>query len=143
MDREPVEELAVSRYASLIETDQEYRVQRAERETIESFPLTDEGFDAAWDRYDELTRAGRSGRFLSGLVIIGSVAGVLWFVGVSIQAVLYVATIDGRSTDAIGIALGWILSFTTVFYALFAVSVGGYAVLWLSRRGMPPVRRRS
>jgi hypothetical protein len=142
MGQQPPEQLAANRHASLEETGQEYGVRRRERATVESFPLTDEGFDAAWDRYDELTRAGRSGRFLSALVIVGVVAAVLWFVGVSSQAVLYVATINGRSTDAVSHALAWIFSFTAVFYALFAVAVGGYAVLWLSRRGMPPVRRR-
>jgi hypothetical protein len=143
MDEQPAEELAASRYASLVETGQEYRIQRQGRSTVEAFPLTDEGFDAAWDRYDELTRAGRSGRFLAALVVVAVVSAALWFVGISSQAILYVATINGRSTDTVGNVLGWVFSFTTVFYALFVVAVGGYGVLWLSRRGMPPVRRRS
>jgi len=118
-------------------------VQRAERATVEAFPLTDEGFDAAWDRYEELTRAGRSGRFLSALVVVGVLAAALWFVVVLAGAVIYVATINGRSTgDALAKAIGWIAPFTTVFYALFATAVGGYAVLWLYRHGAPPPRRR-
>src|ERR1044071_2474296 len=132
MVQQPIEDLAGSRYASLVETDQEYQVQRAERATVEAFPLTDEGFDAAWDRYEELTRAGRSGRFLSALVVVGVLAAALWFVVVLAGAVIYVATINGRSTgDALAKAIGWIAPFTTVFYALFATAVGGYAVLWL------------
>jgi hypothetical protein len=144
MDQHPGDDLAGSRYASLVETDEEYRVQRVGRATVESFPLTDEGFDAAWDRYEELTRAGRSGGFLSALVIVGVVAAVLWFVGILSQAVLYIVTVtfDRRSTDALSTALTYVASFGTVFYALFAVAVGGYAVLWLHRRGTPPRRRR-
>jgi len=144
MDHDPAEELAASRYASLVQTPHGYEVHRRERATIETFPANDQGFDAAWDRYSELTRVARSGRALSALVVIGVAAAVLWFVLALINGVLYVV-VTGRSGshDPIIELLSWISPFTTAAYALFVGAVGSYGAGWLYRRGMPPARRRT
>jgi len=142
MSEDSPEELASSRYASLVQTRRGYEVRRRGRAATDTFPSTDEGFDAAWDLYEDLTRAGRSGRLLSFLVIIGVAAGSLWFLVVLVANVAYVALIHSRSADPLGGLLSWISPFTTVFYALFAGATGSYAVVWLYRRGMPPVRSR-
>jgi hypothetical protein len=142
VDRESDEELGSSRYAVLLQTEDGYEVRRQGRGAIEIYPSTDEGFDAAWDRFVELTHAGRTGRFLSALMIIAAVDAVLWFVVVLVTSVLYVALIHSRRDDPLGGLLGWLSPFTTVFYSVFAGAVGLYAVVWLSRRGMPPVPRR-
>jgi hypothetical protein len=135
------EELAASRYVSLLQTSDGYEIHRHGRATVETYPPTDEGFDAAWDRYGELTRVGRSGRRLTALIIVGVIAAVLWFVVTLIDAVLYAAAFDDRSNDGLNRLVAWLSPFTTVLYALFAGAVGSYAVVWLYRRGMPAARR--
>jgi hypothetical protein len=75
-------------------------------------------------------------------VIVGVVAAVLWLLVVLVADVVDVALIHSRSDDPLGGLLSWISPFTTVFYALFAGATGSYAVVWLSRRGMPPARPR-
>lgn len=142
MDPGSDQELAVSRYVSLLETPQAYEIHALGRATIETYPLTDEGFDAAWDRYADLTRAGRTGRFLSALAIIAVVAAALWLVVVLVTSALYVALIHSRSSDPLGGLVGWLSPFTTVFYALFASAVGTYAVVWIARGGMPSATKR-
>jgi hypothetical protein len=141
MDHGP-DEVAVSRYATLLRTSEGYAVRRRGQVSVETYPPTDEGLDAAWDRYTELTHAGRSGRLLTALVVVGVVAAVLWFAVELVSAILYIAVIHTRSNDALDELASWLTPFTTVFYALFIGAVGSYAVVWLSRLGMPPARRR-
>jgi hypothetical protein len=131
-------ERAVSRYASLLETTDGYEVHRRGRATFEMFPSTQEGFDAAWDRYAELTHAGRTARLLSALVVVGVVAAALWFVVTLVSAVLYVAAFQNRSGGSLGWLISSVSAVTTVLYALFAGAVGCDAAVWLYRRGMPP-----
>ena len=137
-------EILVSRYASLVETADGYEIVRPGRATPDRFPLTDEGFDAATDLYDELTRQGRIGRLLGPMAVVGIIAGLLWFTlelawAIS-TAVAVVSNFDtGGPFAEIVTALN---PFFTVLNALFVVTVGAYATLWLYRRGMPPVRSR-
>ena len=136
------EELAVSRHASLLQTSDGYAVQRRSRATIETYPSTDEGFDAAWGRYEELTRAGRSGRALSALIVVAVVAAVLWFGTTLFSGVVYVAAFNSRSDDPLNKLVSWVSSFSTALYALFVGAAGLYGVLWLHRSGFPPATRR-
>jgi hypothetical protein len=143
MDQEPAEDVAFNRCASVVRTPRGYEVRRPGRATVETYPPADEGFDDAWDRFTALTRAGRSGRVLSALVIVGVVAALLWFVVSLVAAIAYVAAIHSSSDDPLSDLISWISPFTTVFYALFVGAVGSYAVVWLYGRGIPraPSRR--
>jgi hypothetical protein len=138
------EKILVSRYASLLETSDGYEIVQPGRATPDRFPLTDEGFDAATDLYDELTRQGRIGRLLGPMVVVGIVAGLLW---VSLElgsAILYaIVAVSNHYPDGLFAEIVGALSpFFLALNALFVVTVGAYATLWLYRRGMPPARTR-
>ena len=79
---------------------------------------------------------------MSALVVVGVAAAVLWFAVELVSAILYIAVIHNRSNDPLNELASWLTPFTNVFSALFMGAVGSYAVVWLSRLGMPPARRR-
>ena len=138
------EVLAEGPHALLLETPNGYELHRHDRDTFERFPLTDEGSDAAWDRYLEVTRQGRVGRWLHALVPVAIVAGAAWFLIVLIAAVATVGIGFDRlsSDDWMARALGYVVQFGEALSALFVAATALYVVLWLHRRGIPAAGRQ-
>ncbi len=142
MSEAAIEELAANRYVAIFRTSDGYEVVPVGRPT-QRFPATDEGSDAAWDYFRQLTHTGRASRFLSPLAITGVIAAVLWFVSTLITSVVQslVVSTGGRAIELpmrVFIAL-WPLN--DALFALFAGCTGSYAALWLYRTGLPPIRQ--
>ena len=137
------EVLAEGPHALLLETLDGYELHRHDRDTFERFPLTDEGSDDAWDRYLEVTRQGRVGRWLRALVPVAIVAGAAWFAIVLVTAFATVGLGFDRlsSDDWMARGLTYVVQFGEALSALFIAATASYVVLWLYRKGIPPASR--
>jgi len=137
-DRSDGDVLAEGPHALLLETSDAYELHRHDRDTFERFPLTDEGSDDAWDRYLEVTRQGRAGRWLRALVPVAVVAGAAWFTIGLIAAATVALGFDRLSSDDWTTrALTYVVQFGEVMSTLFIAAVGSYVILWLYRKGIP------
>ena len=134
------DDVAGNRYARLVRSSARYEVTRLPNGASATFPLTDEGSDAAWERYRSLTRSGRVGRALSLLAPAAVVAACLWFVFYFVGLSLGLLLGDGDEPFAVRLLLG-AAAYGSVFFDLFLACTGCYVALWLYRRGLPPTRQ--
>ncbi len=141
MSQPDLEELAANRYVAILRTSDGYEVVPVGR-PAQRFPATDEGSDAAWDSFRQLTRTGRASRSLSPLAIVGVIAAVLWFISTLITSILQsvVAVTGGRAIELPIRVFFSLWPLNDALFALFAGCTGSYAALWLYRKGLPPIR---
>jgi hypothetical protein len=136
--------LAEGPHALLRETPDGYELHRHDRDVFERFPLTDEGSDDAWNRYLEVTRQGRVGRWLAALVPVAIVSGAAWFAIVLIAGVASVRLGFDRvgTDDSSTRLLTYVVQFGEAMSTLFIAAAGSYVILWLYRKGIPTATRR-